>query len=104
MIQWLISERAAGGVQQHVNWVTIVMILITLWPLYAGARRGFARESGYVLAQVISIAAGLAALAAGWWGTTQAAHLANTAHQHQLPSWAAQLVQAWQSSPGIARL
>ncbi len=52
----------------HVNWVTVVMAVITLWPLFAGARRGFAQESGYVLAQVISIAAALAAMIAGWWG------------------------------------
>ncbi|QQE77356.1 transglutaminase domain-containing protein [Alicyclobacillus sp. SO9] len=86
------------------DWFSLVAIVLVLWPIVHGLRRGFAAEAGYVVAQLVSIVAGLTAILAAWWASDKLGQTVLHAKAKQLPHWLAQLVQSWQQAPNIAHL
>jgi len=87
-----------------VNWVTVVAFLLFIWPIVHGAARGFAHETGSVLAQITSIASGVIALLIGWWGSLRLSRLVTSTSSHKLPSWLGKGVQLWQQAPTVAHV
>lgn len=86
------------------NWITFIAIVLVVWPIIHGAMRGFANEAGYVVTHLISLAAGVVAIIAGWWGSIKLASAFGHASANSLPHWLGNLVQAWQQAPNVARL
>lgn len=87
-----------------LNWITLLLVMILLWTVYHGARRGFAYECGHLVAQLTHLVAGIIALWIGWELSGWVSHLTTTVHTQSWPSWAASLVQAWQESPSVAHM
>ncbi|MDQ0190499.1 transglutaminase domain-containing protein [Alicyclobacillus cycloheptanicus] len=86
-----------------MNWMTIAFAVILLWSVVWGAKRRFATEMGVVIAQLISVAVGIAALWAAWVGSARLSNLATHAKVQTLPHVVMQVLQVWQQAPGIAR-
>ncbi|MCF8563313.1 transglutaminase domain-containing protein [Alicyclobacillus tolerans] len=87
-----------------INWLTALIALVFVWSLLQGLGRGFAWQLGYVVAKLVSFAAGIAAFYLAWYGSNHlgqwtAAHSAGTAS-----TLLQQVVQAWQKAPNLARI
>jgi transglutaminase-like putative cysteine protease len=87
-----------------INWITLLLVMVFLWSVYHGFRRGFAYESGHLAAQCMNIVAGIVAIWIGWVLSNFVSRWAGSAHPGHWPHWAAQIVQAWQQSPNVARM
>lgn len=98
------STLIKGGPQVTVNYVTVAAVILFIWPIFNGIRRGLARETGAVLTQVISIVATVVAIAAGWWGSLKLAHAAANTSARKVPHWLGGIVQLWQQAPTVAHV
>lgn len=88
----------------HLNWITLVLVMILLWSAYHGVRRGFAHESGHLAAQLMNLVAGVVAVGIGWMLSNDVSHFAGSVHTKHWPQWAVQLILAWQQAPGVAHM
>lgn len=86
------------------NWITFLLIIIVIWSVIHGFRRGFAYESGHLVAQFANLIAGIVAIWIGWLLSNYVSHLAGTVQTKHWPQWATQLVQTWQQSPNVAHM
>ncbi|GMA63920.1 transglutaminase domain-containing protein [Alicyclobacillus fastidiosus] len=85
------------------NWVTIILVAIVVGSVLAGASRGFGRESRFVIWQVISIATGVVAIAAGWWLSHAISQYVLKQSVANSPKWLAQVLIAWQEHPSVGK-
>jgi len=87
-----------------MNWVSILFACILVWAIYQGYRRGFAQESGSLIARIISIITGICGILFAWWGSQRLQALAISTKVAALPHWAGKIIAWWQQSPRIAEL
>lgn len=87
----------------HVNWLTAAIVVIILWSVVYGAFRGFALETGHVIAELISLIVSAVAIWAAWVGSARLSTYVAHAKAAHWPQLAVQALQWWQQAPGIAR-
>ncbi|WDL96319.1 transglutaminase domain-containing protein [Alicyclobacillus sp. ALC3] len=87
----------------HVNWLTVAIVVIILWSVGYGAVRGFALETGHLVAELISLAVSAVAIWAAWVGSSRLSAYAAHVKTTHWPQFAVQVLQWWQQAPGIAR-
>ncbi|MFB5190563.1 transglutaminase domain-containing protein [Alicyclobacillus fastidiosus] len=85
------------------NWVTIIFAAIVIGSVLAGAGRGFGRESRFVIWQVVSIATGVVAIAAGWWLSRIISRFVLQQSTANSPKWLGQVLIAWQQHPSVGK-
>ncbi|MBX6351841.1 MAG: transglutaminase domain-containing protein [Thermoflavifilum sp.] len=99
----VVAPDTKKGVLANVDWVTAALVLVLVISLWQGIRQGFARQTGYVLRQVMATVVGLTALVFAWRGSRQWIQMIQTPHRTALPDWVVPIVQSWSNTPGVAQ-